>query len=60
MNKKKLAYDMWAILDGARDLAYILKDETAIKELSILRRKYLKLSGVGDKVILELSKKLNK
>ena len=56
--KNKLCYDLWAILDRARDYAYVLDDKKTIKSLSILRKKYLDLSGVGVKVCKELSKRL--
>ena len=58
--EKELYYKMWAVLDNARDFAYVLEDKEAIEVLSKLRKKYLNLSGVGEKVIKQLNEELSK
>ncbi len=64
MKKQEIYYELWANLDRARDLAYLLNDDKDIDRdievLTILRRKYLNLSGVADKVIEKIKEELKK
>ena len=65
MKKQEIYYELWASLDRARDLAYLLEEDDEdinrdIEVLTILRKKYLNLSGVGNKVVAKIEKELKK
>jgi hypothetical protein len=57
-SKQDLYYNLWIMLDKARDVAYLVGNEKDIITISKLRRKYLHLSEVGDKIIKQINKEL--